>query len=72
MLETICIFETANFVLWNALKLWLGPFPSYLVNEVYSMYMSMKLWVMPIIRKQLEPFCLFSIESLLPATKKRA
>lgn len=38
MLETICIFETANFVLWNALKLWLGPFPSYLVNEVYSMY----------------------------------
>ena len=43
MLETICIFEAANFVLWNALRLWLGPFPSYVVNEIYSLVF-VKLW----------------------------
>lgn len=34
----LCIFEAANFVLWNALKLWLGPGPSPLVSELYSVY----------------------------------
>lgn len=34
MLEATRIFEVANFVLWNALKLRLGPNPLYLVNEL--------------------------------------
>lgn len=69
MLETIYIFEAANFVLWNALKLWLGPVLSYL--WLYSVYVCEALGQCTI-RKQPEPFRLFSVESLLPATKKHA
>lgn len=55
MLGTVCVFAAATFVLWNALKLWLGPCP-----RVLWMKYTVCMWnfgVVPIIRKQLEPFC---------------
>lgn len=60
-----------QFVLWNALKFWLGPSPSYLVNELQDAHACEALGG-KCQQKTTKAFHLFSIESGLPATQSPA